>query len=402
MPTARQMMLSLFSAAALGAGALAGSLTPPAGAPTSTYRTLQEVEPRTPLTQSVAPGDADSLYKITQPGNYYLTGDLVGVAGKMGIEVTANDVTIDLNGFTIRGVAGAKWAIGDHGDELLPSPTNITIRNGTIASWPQGGAIGNWFGVVRFERMVFRANGVSGVDISGDVTAIDSSFMGHGGPGISIDGSGLVSNCSSAGNGVGFYGNSVHFQGCTSTYDQTGFSGSSSRFIDCSSNNNAIVGFELNARSAMRGCKVSNATNGAKLVGPYAVAEESSFLGISVNGVLVSAINCTVRDNTFHGVGTAGTDAAIQVSVNVTGVTIDGNTGTAVKRGVDVDGTNCLIVGNSFGGLLTGGSYTYSFAAGNRYGPIVGAVTGQSIVASPNQTILGSFSTTDPNANISY
>ncbi len=402
MPNARPMILSLFSAAALGAGALAGSLTPPAGAPTSTYRTLQEVEPRTPLTQSVAPGDADSLYKITQPGNYYLTGDLVGVAGKAGIEITTSDVSIDLNGFTMRGVAGAKWAIGDHGDEQLPSPNNITIRNGTIAFWPQNGVSGDWFGGVRIERIAFRANGYSGVSVNSTATVIDSAFYGHTGTGVSIDGAGLVSHCVSVGNAVGFYGNGVHFESCSSSYDQTGFSGSSSHFIDCTAANSSSFGFELNARSLARGCKASNTPTGAKLVGPYSAVEDCSFLGIGVNGVLVGAVHCTVKNNTFHGVGTSNTDAAIQVNVGVTNVLIAGNSGTAVKRGVDVDGTNCLIVGNSFGGLLTGGSYTYSFAAGNRYGPIVGAATGPSIVVSPNQSIAGSFSTTDPNANISY
>jgi len=67
--------------------AWAGPLDPPAGPVTSTYKTLTEVEPRTAINTTNTPGDADSLFKITQPGSYYLTGNITGVAAKHGIEI---------------------------------------------------------------------------------------------------------------------------------------------------------------------------------------------------------------------------------------------------------------------------------------------------------------------------
>src|SRR3954451_24121391 len=33
------------------------------------------------------PGNGSALYVISQPGSYYLTGDIAGVAGKNGIEI---------------------------------------------------------------------------------------------------------------------------------------------------------------------------------------------------------------------------------------------------------------------------------------------------------------------------
>ncbi|HVZ93498.1 MAG TPA: hypothetical protein VG797_03210 [Phycisphaerales bacterium] len=70
----------------------AGPLTPPAGpvAPTT------GPEPRVAINAANTPGDADatpSMFKITQPGSYYLTGNITGTSGKAGIEVASSDVT---------------------------------------------------------------------------------------------------------------------------------------------------------------------------------------------------------------------------------------------------------------------------------------------------------------------
>ena len=53
----------------------ARATTPPAGPVAST----PGPEPRTAVNAASTPGDADSLYRITQPGSYYLTENLAGV-----------------------------------------------------------------------------------------------------------------------------------------------------------------------------------------------------------------------------------------------------------------------------------------------------------------------------------
>ena len=63
-------------------------------------RTLLEVEPRTPLNSLT--GNDQYAIVISQSGSYYLTGDIT-VAGKHGLAIGADHVTIDLNGFTFRG-----------------------------------------------------------------------------------------------------------------------------------------------------------------------------------------------------------------------------------------------------------------------------------------------------------
>ncbi|MFT3684265.1 MAG: hypothetical protein QM783_04950 [Phycisphaerales bacterium] len=108
---------------------VAGPLDPPAGPVAPTAKPLVEIEPRTALSQANTPGDADSVFRITQPGSYYLTGNVTGASGKMGIEIAAGGVTVDLCGFTLAGVPGSLNGVFD------ASITGTTLKNGTISDW---------------------------------------------------------------------------------------------------------------------------------------------------------------------------------------------------------------------------------------------------------------------------
>src|SRR5262245_28629382 len=86
--------------------ALAGDLIPPVGPVLPTMKPLSDVEPRAAISATNTPGDGDSIFRITQPGSYYLTGNITGVAGKSALKVSyADHVTIDLAGFVINGGA---------------------------------------------------------------------------------------------------------------------------------------------------------------------------------------------------------------------------------------------------------------------------------------------------------
>ncbi len=85
-----------------------GLLTPPAGPPGPVMKSLDQIEARTPLVAG-APGilTASGRFTITQPGSYYLTGNLVCTnGGGHFILFATNNVTLDLNGFTLFGVSG--------------------------------------------------------------------------------------------------------------------------------------------------------------------------------------------------------------------------------------------------------------------------------------------------------
>jgi hypothetical protein len=122
-----------------------GSLTPP-GAPAPTMKTLNQIdaklEKRTPITSLPI--------TITQPGSYYLTGSFDLAAGQDGIFVSAQNVTIDLNGFTIRSFDPANTTVGIRIDPLGSAMSDLTIRNGhivgTVLFTSSGTFGGNGFG----------------------------------------------------------------------------------------------------------------------------------------------------------------------------------------------------------------------------------------------------------------
>lgn len=121
-----------------------GSLTPP-GAPAPTMKSLDQIEPRTPVDAVHTPGDVNAAFIIRQPGSYYLTTNIVGVSGKDGIEIITNNVALDLNGFSLLGVPNAN----DGGIYIPNGPapgfipySNITVRNGSICGWSNAGSMG--------------------------------------------------------------------------------------------------------------------------------------------------------------------------------------------------------------------------------------------------------------------
>ena len=106
-----------------------GPLTPP-GAPGPTMKTLQQVEPRTPI--------GSLPFTINTPGSYYVTTNLTGTGGSSGITINSDDVTLDLCGFALIGVAGSLGGIS------MPATRHrITIRNGIIKEWGGHGVNGS-------------------------------------------------------------------------------------------------------------------------------------------------------------------------------------------------------------------------------------------------------------------
>lgn len=138
-----------------------GNLTPP-GAPAPTMKTLQQVEPRTDVL--TLPGSFNAQYVISAPGSYYLTTNIIGISGaqKVGILITANNVTLDLNGFAMIGngsLYSGIWLYGPVGT----GATNVVVYNGTSTGWGNAGVWTDGSGSCRFERLLLSNNGQEGL-----------------------------------------------------------------------------------------------------------------------------------------------------------------------------------------------------------------------------------------------
>ncbi len=275
-----------------------GSLTPP-GAPAPTMKSLDQIyaqigtvqDQRTIVNATNTPGDSGDSFIISQPGSYYLTTNLVGVSGKNGILITANNVTLDLNGFALQGVSGSGNGI------YIPNvQTNLTVRNGTINGWGNQGIYGASPPLMNFvlERLNIIANNNYGVVITGYGVVRDCNFSFNVADGIDFDGGGVISDCTADNNG----------------YD--GFSVICSVVSRCCAQNNGNRGILVQS-GTVSGCIVQNNHSsgifmyltGNEVIGNTCIgnntATSSSAAGISINGS-----NNRIEDNHVSASGYAG------------------------------------------------------------------------------------------------
>jgi hypothetical protein len=87
------------------------------------------------INQASVVGAVGALHVISAPGSYRLTGDLLAPTGASGIRIEANDVSLDLNGFTI---SGGGFGLAIHG-VTASGFSNVEVRNGTIRNFPTSG-----------------------------------------------------------------------------------------------------------------------------------------------------------------------------------------------------------------------------------------------------------------------
>lgn len=358
----------LAAGALLAGRANAGPLNPPAGPVTSTGKTLTEVEPRIAINAVNTPGDADSLFRISQPGSYYLTGNVAGVSGKHGIKITASGVSIDLNGFDLVGVTGSLSGILTSG-----TINSICIQNGKVRSW--------------------QGSGISASSSSG-ILLRDLISIGNGATGILCGSSSVVSGCVARGNTIGITcGDKSVLTYCTAASNSNAGiqMGNAAVVSGCSADENGGQGIVLGFLGHVSGCTVSrnaltgiNATSSCTII-DNTVSENSSH-GIDV------AFNSIVRGNTSI---LSATGAGIRVRSS--GSRIERNHLVSNSTGLLVSGSRNIIIGNSVSQSI---SVNYNIASGNRYGPIIDA-TATGSAAVNGSSAAGTLLTTDPNANLS-
>ncbi len=393
----RIVTLALAARIAAGAlAALAGDVNPPAGPVGPTMKTLSEVEPRVAINATNTPGDADSVFKITQPGSYYLTGNVTGVAGKHGIEIAAGGVTLDLNGFDLLGVAGSLDGVSTTVSNL----TDIAVVNGSVRNW-----------------------GDEGVDLASSIT-LDCRVQGvlasgNAGVGIGIN-QGTVSNCSAYQNSA--YGITAYV-GSTITHcsaylnTQSGFyadygsvvthcaainNGANGLFVSsgCTVAHSSARGNTLEGIYVVNGCTVSDCTSYQNTARGIRTATGCTVTGCAVYRNTLDGIecysSCVIRGNACSYNGNTGGDGA-GIHVLYDDNYIEGNNCTGADRGIDVDTAGNVIIRNT----CANNTVDWAIVANNVFGPIIDRRAPASAAVS-GFSAASSLGSTDANANFSY
>lgn len=364
-----------------GTGFAQGALTPP-GPPAPSMKTLEQVEARTIVNAANTPGDGTNTFIISQPGSYYLTGNITGVAGKHGISVQADDVTLDLNGFAL--ISGGSGTV--RGVNVPAARINFCVRNGSVRGWSDGGVRGD--AATGTAEKLRVANNAGGYGLA----------MGNGSS---------IRDCEASGNAIGFYApDRTSITNCISTVN-TGTGILCTNYVtvlDCTVSRNGGVGIQIGGNSTVLRSTVSrNDLGGIAESGGGSNISECAVMTNLGDGVAVgtgtAVQNCTARSNTGSGITAMqscylsgnkcdanGTGIAV-TAVGGSGGTqnrVDGNSCTNNGVGISINGLLNLIVRNYAAGNSTQ-NYSISAVTLNKTGPIV--------------TSTGTISSTSPWAN---
>ena len=345
--------------------AIAGPLTPPAGPPVPTFKTLDEVEPRIPISGPTT---------ITQPGSYYLTNDINITTSQSAITIQTDAVTLDLNGHTINGNNIGTNAITG----ISTGPRPIVIRNGRVSAFTGAGL--NLSGTIYIEG-VHASNCFEGFRLTGAINIVASHANTNLVDGFVLaatSGVAVLERCIADTNG----GNGF-------------FAATGATFRDCVANNNGLSGFRTQGAGVLHGCLAARNGIGFNLgegsTANGCAADENNTNGFNTQQS-ASLAECVATRN-----GNSGFTTSAGTILNNCIARLNGGVGFVVGSGGLA--TNCAATANGADGffLQSDARVTASIADGNGIAP---GVTNGAGFRGTSDTVIDSVTATDNDIGI--
>jgi hypothetical protein len=367
--------IALPSAALILTAAFAGPLNPPAGPVAPTMKTMTEVEPRIAINSTNTPGALGAIYKIAQPGSYYLTGNVTANLFNDGIQIACSNVTLDLSGFALLG-GGATGAA--NGVSVSGPCTNVTIKNGSAQGWPGCG--------FKLDSAIdFRAADLS-VDSCGAEGILATTGATPSNNGGVIDNC-VVSNCASPHGG--FYVAKCRLSRCRAQSNtQYGFYCTASQLTDCTASDNQGMGITVYS-SNLVGCYTTGNEVGIYLAASSTATACNAYRNHGTGFFVDSQVSATDCTATWNGDNTAfnyGGFAVVGSSARVEGCTASNNQNFGITG--NLANSQCLVVRNfAVHNSAAPANNFNGFSSTNFVGPVI--------------TTAGTITSTSPWANFS-
>lgn len=348
-------------------------------------------------------------YFISQSGSYVLTENItVTNTGVDGISVQADNVTIDLNGFTITGPGAGSG----NGISQAWTGRGLTVCNGKLSEW-SGASRRAVFANGQGSRVVGvqATSNTVGIYVGRNAIVRDCTASGNSANGFHCGGNGsVVSECVAVDNGQNgiFCIDACTIEDCTTSANLRGIetgdgcvvrdctalensatgidAGEGASVVGCSARGNGLYGIKCSSGSVVSQCSASMNTNHGFSVSSSTIRDCTARwnMGTGIHAsTLSSVIDCLsmssglhgiyaspgsrIRGNLCYGNGREGEGAGISVSGHASGVgsVIEGNTVQYNDIGIDSNpGTGNYIGSNR----ANANTVDYDIAAGNTQG----------------------------------
>jgi len=298
---------------------------------------------------------AHAVFSITAPGSYRLTRNLMGTAGKSGIEIAASQITLDLSGFSLIGSPRS-----EHGIIVTAPCRGLRILNGSIRGWGFSGVAADLAISSRFESLDSEGNGLDGLNVGISGVVRTCTAANNGRDGIKTDAGCIVDRCTALRNGrlkeggQGIdAGDASYVTGCTAyaNYGSGIYVGSGATVRHCSVQDNRRIGIEAEPRAVITNCTVSRNRGDGIHTGQAGRVQSCTVSLNSGDGIEVSSASLVISNSCTLN-GSPEQDSAPAnggAGVRATGFAnrIESNHLAMNRHGLVVSGDGNVILGNS-------------------------------------------------------